>query len=63
MKRLLAIALVAFILPTGLLTYAVGRLWNRLACPYVSALGRAKHRRLHQRTRCGDFVTPCKGIA
>jgi chromate transporter len=26
-----AVALVAFILPTGLLTYVVGRLWNRLA--------------------------------
>ena len=26
-----AVALVAFILPTGVLTFAIGRLWNRLA--------------------------------
>ncbi|MBX9944578.1 MAG: chromate transporter [Reyranella sp.] len=26
-----AVVLVAFILPTGLLTFAIGRLWNRLA--------------------------------
>jgi hypothetical protein len=38
------------------------RLRNRFACLYVFALGRAKHRRLHQRTRCGDFVKPSKGI-
>ncbi|WP_428661207.1 chromate transporter [Reyranella sp.] len=36
-----AVALIAFLLPTGVLTFAVGRLWNRLAdWPWRGAIQR-----------------------